>query len=431
MSDGPQRISAAEAAPGSVGRTMFWLSLGTLVYLGAQWLLTVVVVRLAGQSVNGDYTLALSSSSVAYAVVLFGMRPFQISDTRREYADAVYLASRAATSLFAVLAFAVSLLFTADLGRLWLVLGLFLGFRLTEGWFDVLHGVLQNADRMRLAGIALIVRAVTEVAAFTAVLAVTHELVWAVGVMFAVSLAALLALEWPWSRPHLDGRSFAEAGGWRRTADLLWACAPLLVANLAYSVMLFVPRNAVRAIWGAEELGYYGSIAAPLLLVPVLVSYLYTPFMPALAEHERSGRRRGLFVMAGKLLAAIVGLIGVCFALLPFVGPPVLALMFGEGVLSHVHLLWPVAGSVSLTALVYFGNALLTAVRRIPWTLYASIAALLVVLFSSTPFVQLAGTNGASFALIAGQGVQAVVLLVGFVTGRPARGAETANGRVA
>lgn len=428
MGEEPQSVTSRDGeqetavVPGSnVRRTMFWLTIGTLAYLGGQWLLTVIVVRISGQATNGEFTLALSSSAVAYAVVLFGMRPFQISDTRGEYADSIYLASRLGTSVLATLIFAVSLPFTADVGRLWPLLALFLGFRLTEGWMDVLHGILQNADRMRLAGIALILRAVVECTAFAVTLAVTKSLMAAVAVMFSVSLVALLVLEMPWSRPHRDGVPFADAGGWPRTFRLLKSCSPLLIANLAYSVMLFVPRNAIGTIWGAELLGYYGSIAAPLLLIPVLVSYLYTPFMPLLAEHGLSDRRRELGMLTLRLLAAIVGLLAVALAAVPFVGPPLLSLMFGKGVLDHVEFLWPVAASVSCTALVYLGNAVLTAVRRIRWTLFAGVAALVVVLGTSDYFVRHFGPNGASFALILGQGVQIVVLTVGFLVGLRSR----------
>ena len=399
-----------------VGRTMFWMALGTLVYLGSQWLLTVLVVRISGQALNGDYTLALSSSAVAYAIVLFGMRPFQISDTRREFADSIYLASRLATMLLAAASFALMLPFTADVGRLWPVLLMFLGFRLTEGWMDVLHGILQNADRMRLAGLALIIRAVVEVVAFAGVLAATQSLTAAVGAMFAVSLVALLVLEGPWSRPYLDGTRFAAAGGWPRTMVLLRRCAPLLLANLAYAVMLFVPRNSLSAIWGAELLGYYGSISAPLLLVPIMVSYLYTPFMPALAEHHHSGRPRQLALLSGRVMGAILGLIVLAFVVLRLIGAPSLALLFGPGVLDHLYMLWPVAASVSLTALVYYGNAALTAIRRMPWVMVAAAAALVPVLTMSDLFVRHFGPNGASFILILGQAIQVIVLAVGFIS---------------
>ena len=404
----------ASANRQAVGRTMVWLSVGTIAYLGAQWLLTVAVVRLLGQAANGDYTLALSGSAVAYAVVLFGMRPFQISDTRREFSDATYIASRFPSAALATAVFVVFLPFTADVGRLWPLLLLFLGFRLTEGFFDVLHGILQNADRARTVGIALLVRAVTELGVFVAVIWLRGSLVEAVGAMFLVSLVLLLVLERPAARAVADRRPLRDSGGWGRAGRLLVACAPLLVPNLAYALMTFVPRNAIGVVWGQAELGAYGAIAAPLLLVPVLVSYLYTPFMPLLAEHAVEGRAAELRRLAGLILLAILGLIGVSFLALPWVGPPALALMFGPDILDHLELLFPVAGSVACTALAYYGNAVLTAVRRVAWTMVAALAAVAVVLVGSSAWVAQVGANGASFILIAAQLVQVAVLALGF-----------------
>ncbi len=394
---------------------MFWLTFGTLFYVAAQWILTVIVFKLAGAGANGDYTLGLSSSNVAYAVVMFGMRPYQISDTRGEFSDRVYFASRAVTSILAVAVAMVTLPFTADFARLWPLLLVFLAFRLTEGWMDVFHGVLQKADRMDKAGIALIIRAVTELIVFAILIGVAGSVFVAVSGMLVVSVLALVVLEWRWVRPYLDGIPLAAAGGWRRAVVLVQRCVPLLSANLAYSAIVFLSRNSVSEVWGAETLGFYGAISAPLLLVPLVVSSLYTPFMGHLAEYRLSGQTRRLVVLSAKLLGAILGLVVLAFALLPFIGPPVLALIFGSSILDHMDLLVPVAASVALTALVGFGNAVLTALRRVGWTMLAAAVAVALVFVTGDQLVVAFGANGASFALVVGQGAQLLVTLIGFL----------------
>ncbi len=393
---------------------MFWLTLGTLFYLAVHWLLTVVVFKVGGPVANGDYTLAMSSSTVAYSVVLFGMRPFQISDTRGEYADSVYLASRVVTTGLALGVAAVTLPLTADVARLWPLLIVFLVFRLTEGWMDLFHGFLQRADRMDKAGVSLILRAIVEAVVFTAVLSVTQSVFLAGVGMLATSLM-FLALEWRWSRPYLDGIPIRRAGGWGRARSLVRLCVPLLAANLAYSAILFLSRNSVGSVLGAGTLGFYGAISAPLLLVPLLVSSLYTPFMGQLAEYRMSGEMNRLVALASKLFIVILALIGVAFLLLPLIGPPVLNLMFGPSILDHLDLLAPVAASVSLTALVGFGNAVLTAVRSIRWTMVAAAVAVIIVLVTGDPLVNDHGANGASFAMIIGQAAQLLVTVGGFI----------------
>lgn len=411
-----------------VGRTMFWLTFGTLLYLAAQWVLTVIVFKLAGPEANGDYTLGLSSSNVAYAVVMFGMRPYQISDTRGEFADRTYFASRALTSLLAIGSALLIFPFTADFARLWPLLVVFLLFRLTEGWMDVFHGVLQKANRMDKAGVALIVRAVVITAVFSILMAVTGSVFIAVSGMLVVSVLALIVLEWRWTKPYVDSVPPAAAGGWRRAAELVRHCVPLLAANLAYSAIIFMSRNSVGDIWGPGVLGFYGAISAPLLLVPLIVSSLYTPFMGHLAEYKLSGQVRRLMTLAGQLMGAILGLIAIAFVLLPWVGPPILALIFGSSILDHMDLLIPVAASVSLTALVGFGNAVLTSVRRVGWTMLAAAVAVVLVFFIGDHLVTAYGANGASFALVLGQGAQLLVTLIGFLVSlrslRPAPSAQ-------
>lgn len=413
--DRGEGTTADRVPSGNVGRTMFWLTFGTLLYVAMQWILTVLVFKVAGPEANGDYTLGLSSSSVAYAVVMFGMRPYQISDTRGEFADNAYFASRVITSVLAVAVALLTLPFTADFARLWPLLVVFLLFRITEGWMDVFHGVLQKADRMDKAGIALILRAVVEALVFALLIGSTGSVFVAVSGILGVSLISLLVLEWRWTRPYLDGIPLSRAGGWGRGFDLVRRCTPLLAANLAYSAVVFLSRNSVGEVWGTELLGFYGAISAPLLLVPLVVSSLYTPFMGHLAEYRLSGQPRRLLALSAKLFGAILGLILVAFALLPFVGPPVLSLIFGPSVLAHMDLLAPVAASVSLTALVGFGNAVLTAVRRVEWTMIAAVVAVALVLLVGNPLVVAYGANGASFALIVGQGAQLMVTMVGFL----------------
>lgn len=413
--NGPDGLNPQRLRTVNVKRAMFWLTVGTLIYLAAHWLLTVIVFRLAGPAANGDYTLGLSASSVAYAVVMFGMRPYQISDTRGEFADATYLASRAVTSILAIVTALVTLPFTADVARLWPLLLAFLAFRLTEGWMDVFHGILQRADRMDKAGIALILRAASEIVVFAAVIALTGSVLLAVSGMLAVSGLSLIVFEWRWAKPYLDEISFSVAGGWTATLALVQRCFPLLAANLAYSAILFLSRNEVGHVWGDETLGFYGAISAPLLLVPLLVSSLYTPFMAHLAEYRLTGQLRRLAVLTAQLMGTILGMIALAFVLLPWVGPPVLALMFGESILDHMDLLFPMAASVSLTALVGFGNAVLTSVRRVGWAMAAAAVAVVLVLLTGNPLVIAYGANGASFALVVGQAGQLLVTLLGFI----------------
>ena len=49
-------------------------------YMGCQWLVNVLAVRLAGFSEAGVLSLAISVTSIVYVVAHFNMRNYQVSD---------------------------------------------------------------------------------------------------------------------------------------------------------------------------------------------------------------------------------------------------------------------------------------------------------------------------------------------------------------
>ena len=87
----------------NIGRNLIWYSAGYTVYMFSLWLITIVVVRLSGYEDAGVLSLAMSSTSVFYAISMWGMRSFQVSDITEEYSDNTYITSRLITSSLALI----------------------------------------------------------------------------------------------------------------------------------------------------------------------------------------------------------------------------------------------------------------------------------------------------------------------------------------
>ena len=69
----------------SLQSSIAWNSIGSIFYLGCQWLMTVVVVWIAGLETAGILSLAMSVSNIWYSFAVYGMRNFQVSDTVGKY----------------------------------------------------------------------------------------------------------------------------------------------------------------------------------------------------------------------------------------------------------------------------------------------------------------------------------------------------------
>ena len=70
----------------SIGKNMAWNSFGSLVYLGCNWLTTVLVVIIyPTYEASGCLASAMAVGNVVATIVLFKVRAFQVSDIEKQF----------------------------------------------------------------------------------------------------------------------------------------------------------------------------------------------------------------------------------------------------------------------------------------------------------------------------------------------------------
>lgn len=398
----------------SIGQTMLWLSVGTVVYFFTQWLLTVIVVRLGSTQIAGDYALVLSSSSIFYSISLFGMRNYQISDAQMEHSTESYLSSRLLTCLVALICGVVFCLMSTFTEVQKACLMLFLVFRVSEGGMDVFHGALQARWRMDIAGRSLILRGIIEFVLFTVTLFVTHQLFWSLAIMTLFSLAWLLTYEYRatrkvtgfQSRLLLDPKTNAGLG------KLLLSCLPLLVGNLSYSLIFFEPRYQIERIYGTETLGIYATIAAPTLIILMLATYIFTPYMPKMSTLFQDGKTKELSRLFLKLFFAIAAISLVVLLAVLILGKWGLAILFGAEVAQQSAWLMPITVSLIFVTYYYYLSAAIVSIRRTSAVYWSSGIGIIACLLLSEELVRRFGPNGASYAIMIAQFLQTAFLAI-------------------
>ena len=83
---------------------VIWNILGSGVYAAASMVLAFVVMRLAGEDDGGIFSLGFSAlGQQLFIVAYFGIRPFQITDGKKEYSFGDYLNLRFVTVGLAIL----------------------------------------------------------------------------------------------------------------------------------------------------------------------------------------------------------------------------------------------------------------------------------------------------------------------------------------
>ena len=93
----------------SIKRNMLYHSAGSLFYLGCQWLISVLAVRLGSYETGGMFSLSVQLTNFFYVIATFSMRVFQASDTQGRFSASRYVSTRIMT---ASVAFALCCLFS-------------------------------------------------------------------------------------------------------------------------------------------------------------------------------------------------------------------------------------------------------------------------------------------------------------------------------
>ena len=403
---------SGEQEPLSMKRNMLWNSAGSFTNLLAQWLITVLVVRIAsGYDAAGLYSLAVSVYGIFAPVAQYRMYTYQISDTHHENTVGEYFTLRVITNGIALVACFGYALLTCPLSAVPAIMlyGLFKSAALL---IDVFHACDQRHYRMDYIGISLAMQGVSSLAIFALAFSLTQNL----EITLALMSLALLVIGLVYDMPRSNGFEKLRLGiTWRKTRYLLLKCLPIVIGALAMAAAVSAPRQYLFDAMGEATLGVYASVAAPVAIIQTGASYIYYPLIGYFADYYDRGEKRKLIGLLLRVTGGIA-LVGVaCAVLLELFGAPILEMFFANNIGQYAYLLVPMIVSAMITAYVWFLNDLLIAVRDFRGNLIGSTVPLVVALACMVPFVQWWGMNGVSFTAIASYLAAAVSMGASFL----------------
>ena len=131
-----------------IKKSILYNSIGSFTYLFCQWIITFIVVWIAGYETAGILSLAMTVSTTYTVIASFNMRNYQASDIKNKFSEKTYITSRIITCLIAlVLTIIYSLLKQFEIYQLLCII-FYMIFKLSEALVDVIHGSLQKKWRL-------------------------------------------------------------------------------------------------------------------------------------------------------------------------------------------------------------------------------------------------------------------------------------------
>lgn len=406
-------ISGAKQVSGeTIRKNMLWNVIGSVGFIGAQWMMTILIVHLAGYTEAGYLSLGLSLTNIFTNIAYFCIRNYQVSDTAGKYSQDIYVTHRILATAVAFILYGLFVLCNGYSFYVTAFLLLFMVYRLNEPLVDVFHGIDQRAWRLDVAGQSFLMRGILTLGIFILLEKLTGSLTITTFVMIVAVYSIILGFDIPRAHRCTPFRLRLERNS---LFSLTKECFPLFIYAVCLNAVVPIPRYFLERIAGSEVLGYYGSVAIPASVIQLLSSYIYTTFTTLFSEYVSRNEKKKFMALFWKLVAAILGLVLLAVAGCILLGEWVLVLVFTESIRDYAYLLLPTILCCGVIALIWFMGAVLTILRDRKGLLLGGIAGAAAAAVISWPCILKWGVDGVNISLFLSSAVTLLLFGIRFV----------------
>ncbi len=391
-----------------IRKSVIWNSAGTLFYMGSQWLLTVLVVRLSGHySEAGILTLAMSIATPLTVLATLNLRTFQVANMDERFSDGDFIFARIITSLASLAICAVAAAGSGYSPYVWICVVLFMIFRLSEALVDVPHGIEQRAWRLDLVGKSFLMRGILMLALFTAGELLFQSLPISILLMCLGVYGVIFCYDIPSCKSCTRLNLVRNKGSF---VSLVKIGIPLGAFSFLLTLLSSIPRLFLERWHGEDILGIFGSVTTVTLLITQLASFIFNPLIPVFAERWKCNDKKG-FRKLLSLSAAAIAVIGAVTLLGAFfLGEWGLSLIFGDSIRPYSYLLCPVFGTAILTAYIWLLGTILTVLSDYGALAWLSLISAAGCLIASLLLIRESALAGTILATAVGLGMECILL---------------------
>lgn len=381
----------------SIEKSVFYNTTGTTIYLFAQWLMTLLAVWLGNYEIAGNLSLALSISATFAVIASYSMRSFQSSDIDNKYSEKIYFKSRIITSTFSFFLILVYVFFKKfELYQVSCIL-IFMIYKISESILDVIQGSLQKKWHYDIIAKSLVGRALIIVSSFTLSMLIFKDLLISLCIMTLLIYVFLLVYEYKEYRKLCDVNKCINNDD-NFVFALLKQCFPFVIYGFIINYVAMSPRVCLEEYYGTKILGYYGTIAAPAVIIQAMANMIYNPLIPVYAEYYKN-KNRAIIKSIIKVIFILIAFCMISLILSYFLKDLFFKIIYGTEILSYTYLFYGIIIVTTLCAIVWFLNVLLVVFRKSRFILFSSIFALFLVIFITPIIVKKYAINGVNYTL--------------------------------
>lgn len=361
----------------------------------------MLIPRMTNFSEAGIFTATISVCSIINIFATFSLNQYQIADQHVNYNEKTYRVARIVTiSLSFVMCFAVIFFMDYSLKQNIMIL-VYMAYRNLLHFAYLYTAGLQIHDRLDYAGKCMIVEGIASLLSFVIIYSLTGDLVLSTILMALFGGGSFLLLTMLGYRKYVPKSVSVKKTDWTATRSLITMGVPLLLSGVAPIVITALPKLILQIYEGDEIIGIFGTLSAPTIIVPTVITSIFVPFIILFSNISRSGNFSLLRINYLKSVGLILGFGALCIAGSVVGAEFAFTLLYGNQILPYIHYFNVLLVGITLYSVGMVGITVLMTKEQGRAAAIISIFVLIisipVFIFSISEY----GMDGASYGLAA------------------------------
>lgn len=376
-------------------------TVGSVVTLFCQWLIMMLIPRMTNFSEAGIFTATISICSIINIFATFSLNQYQIADQYVNYSENTYRVARVVTILLSfAMCFAVIFFMDYSIKQNILIL-VYMAYRNLLHFAYLYTAGLQIHDHLDYAGKCMIVEGIISLFSFVIVYNLTNDLVLSTLLMALLGGGSFLLLTAQGYRKYVSKDISVKKAEWPATESLIKIGVPLLLSGVAPIVITALPKLILQIYEGDEIIGIFGTLSAPTIIIPTVITGMFVPFIILFSDISRSGNFKLLRVKYLKSIGLILGFGVLCIAVSIIGAEFAFSMLYGDQIIPYVHYFNVLLAGITFYSIGMVGITVLMTKEQ---GRAAAIISILVLVASIPVFmysISEYGMDGASYGLAA------------------------------
>lgn len=376
-------------------------------------IILLVISRIDNIKDAGNFVIAYAIANLLIMVGRYGVRQYQVSDINEQFVFNEYLASRICTTTIMMLSaiiYAGIHFFngTYDLEKSIIVI-LICGLKAVDAFEDVFHGLLQQHNRLDIAGKILTVRMFIYIIECMVTYYITHNLVVTIIACLLTTIIISLIL----NRSVMSSISYRkEAFNKNHLIVLSRDCLPIFISTFLQIYMANAPKYSIDIVLSSQEQANFNYIFMPVFVISMFSTFIYQPMVHKLAIIWNQKNLKKFWSMILRQTIIIVALTALCITAGYMLGIPVLSLLYSVDLSNYKLELVILMLGGGLMASVNFFTMVITVTRYQKHLIWGYLFISLIFLFGGKQIAEAYGILGISvFYTLASAGLTIIVLI--------------------